>query len=629
MPHDARQLVSRQVLEQCLNCQYETENLDFKEALDLSKPKDRLELIKDVLAMANTVGGYIIVGVRDKDYCRVGVSDDASKSLKDGTSVNDKLRGICRDLVTVHAAMHEVTDESGNMVAVALICVLPLEKMLPAPEDGYYDVSRDGKKPETRWVFRKGDVLIRKADSSTRAITVEDYVRRPYSVESFHTFIDPLKKSGLQDFQNPYDFNFAASNEMFKGRVDEINDLLMSVENGAHVSVFGLQRIGKTSLVEEALTSRAKQNPRLKDLVFARVNLQEIGSEFITYKQLLEHIIMTIALAFPETSDGTAVQAAIEQFLAAPRRYKVGDKSGMFEDYKRIIETIVQKSPRQIVLFMDEMSELCRAIERNDQLARHKPNRNDTLHPHEMLVDVPLIHLFSSLLKTKSLQRKLTFVFAIRPFVAEYDRDRGLQLLKLAKPIELNNLEEQAARRLISDPISGAIVVEDAAVDYLYLLTAGHPYLIQFMMQDLVNTAKTGGQVTIQLSDIKRLEEKMINKGVTYEPLFELLDSDYSVDEVMNPKTADLGRGTLALISKIGTVRPGGWVADREVKEELAKFRISERPAAQILKQLEAAKIIEVDRQKDTTPLRVSVPLLRKRYVAQNMYSRYFRNAPN
>ncbi len=289
MPHDTRQLLSVQALERCLDCRYETENLDFKETLDLSKRHDVLELAKDVLAMANTVGGYIVVGVENKDFHQAGIAEGAAKHLRDGASVNDKLRKIFRDLVTVHVALHRVPAEGGGEVTLALICVLPLEQMLPAPEDGFYEAEGEGRRPETKWVFRKGDMLIRKADCSTRAVTTEDYNRRPYNMECFDVFSDPHQSPDLMDFENPYDFNFTARSEMFKGRSTEIDQLLMSIQNGVHVSVFGLQRIGKTSLVEEALTERARHNSRMKPIVFARVNLQEIGSEFITYKQLLEH----------------------------------------------------------------------------------------------------------------------------------------------------------------------------------------------------------------------------------------------------------------------------------------------------------------------------------------------------
>lgn len=45
----------------------ETVRLDFKEALDLSRPAARKELAKDLSAMANQEGGFIVAGVKETD----------------------------------------------------------------------------------------------------------------------------------------------------------------------------------------------------------------------------------------------------------------------------------------------------------------------------------------------------------------------------------------------------------------------------------------------------------------------------------------------------------------------------------------------------------------------------------
>ena len=626
MPADARDLLSIHALHKCLECRFETENLDFKEAMDISSRRGVVELAKDVMAMANTVGGYVVVGVENSTFRLVGISDEAADTFREGKSVNDKLRCILQDQVTVQSAVHQVQDGDGKTKNIALICIYPRPNQLPAPTDGDYDRVVNDKRTERKCVFQQGTIFLRKGDESTRAKTEDDYVRRPYSMEDFLVFHDPKQEKSLIDFLNPYDFSIAARSEMFKGREDEISQMLMSAENGAHMSVFGLQRIGKTSLVEEAFTERIRQKPALKDAVFATLNLQELGSGDITYKQFLDEIILTIALAASEKDDGQGVQAAIEQFLAAPHRYRIGDKKEIFKDYERIIETVAERSPRQIVLFLDEFSELCRAMEKNCRLTNSKTSRNETLRANEMLVDIPLIHLFGSMLKSRRLKRKLTVIFSIRPFVSQFDSERDMQLLKIANPIEINHLDELAAKRLINDPIRGVIAIDGAATDYLYRLTAGHPYLIQFMMQALVDGAKIKDRPTIRLEEVKNLEQELISNGAKYEPQFKVLDSDYSVDEVINPKIAELGRGTLALISKIGTVRKEGWVEEDEIKDELAKYKIGEGAAADILKKFESAKIIQTANFNDKHCLRVCIPLLRKRYVAQDMYQRYFRD---
>src|SRR5436309_2824290 len=73
----------------------ETEKLDFKERLDLANSRDRVELAKDVLAMANRGGGYIVIGIEDKTRRKVGISRELSEALRDAKTVNDQLKKYC------------------------------------------------------------------------------------------------------------------------------------------------------------------------------------------------------------------------------------------------------------------------------------------------------------------------------------------------------------------------------------------------------------------------------------------------------------------------------------------------------------------------------------------------------
>lgn len=62
-----------------INKKFETANLDYKEGFEWTKENrdKRFELIKDILAMANTRdGGTIILGVKDDTCELVGVSKE-------------------------------------------------------------------------------------------------------------------------------------------------------------------------------------------------------------------------------------------------------------------------------------------------------------------------------------------------------------------------------------------------------------------------------------------------------------------------------------------------------------------------------------------------------------------------
>jgi hypothetical protein len=431
---------------------------------------------------------------------------------------------------------------------------------------------------------------------------------------------------GSEQFVNPYNFATAAKDEMFKGREREIVQLLDAIESGTHTCVLGLQRIGKTSLVLEALQDRIEQRESLRDRVlFASLDIQQLGSDDVTYKELFQSIIRAISSKVPTAAGLHSIEAATEAFLSDAKRYQKGRKADLLADCTRLLERIAQSTPQKIVLFIDEFSELCRVIERNEGLLAKNPLRSANLHPFEMRVDVALMRWFSALLKNQALRDKLIFIFAIRPFVVEYDSQHELNVLKLTAPVCLYYLDEEAAKALITEPLRGYVSYEERAVDYLYRLTSGHPYLIQFMLKDIVNRIKQERRNKIFVRDIQDVEERMISEGPAYEAQFEVLDSDYSVDEVMSAKRRNLGRGALSLIAKLGDEAREGWVEEEEVMRSLTGRGVIKEDVVGILSQLKSAKILEDRVIEGRLSFRVSIPLLRKRYVRQNMYLKYFK----
>lgn len=84
-------MLSEDDLRQILNFKTEGKNQDYKESLNWSKAgtDQKVNLVKDVLAFANTQdGGRIVIGIRDSDYEKVGLSKEDFESF-DQTKIND------------------------------------------------------------------------------------------------------------------------------------------------------------------------------------------------------------------------------------------------------------------------------------------------------------------------------------------------------------------------------------------------------------------------------------------------------------------------------------------------------------------------------------------------------------
>jgi hypothetical protein len=65
--------------------------VDYKEAFDPTDEKDWHGITIDTMAFANALGGYVVFGVRDGDFCLVGLSDPSAKALGDTNMVMQKL----------------------------------------------------------------------------------------------------------------------------------------------------------------------------------------------------------------------------------------------------------------------------------------------------------------------------------------------------------------------------------------------------------------------------------------------------------------------------------------------------------------------------------------------------------
>src|SRR5262249_12453291 len=161
----------------------------------------------------------------------------------------------------------------------------------------------------------------------------------------------------------------------------------------------------------------------------------------------------------------------------------------------------------------------------------------------------------------------------------------------------------------ITEPLQGHVGFEAGAPDCLYHLTAGHPYLLQFMLKMLVDKIKRDNRRVITLEDLRWIEKRMVSEGPAYDAQFEVLISDYSVADVMHAKEGLLGKGALALIAKLGQDQPERWVFEEQIFDSLGGHKVPVEKTASVLSQLTRTKILEERNQEGRLCYRMAIPL--------------------
>jgi hypothetical protein len=137
--------------------QPESEGFDRKSALDPTSSQDYLEFVADLVAMANTRGGGILVGTRGSSLPALHLP------LFDSARIDDKVNSLVEP--RVGGIRSSILDEDFAWVEI--------EKSVNPPHIFKHDVTYMNKSGKNATVFRKGDIFVRHSSKSERANRVD------------------------------------------------------------------------------------------------------------------------------------------------------------------------------------------------------------------------------------------------------------------------------------------------------------------------------------------------------------------------------------------------------------------------------------------------------------------------
>lgn len=238
--------LSLAALQYLLDCRAECEWLDYKEFLHLDNDPSLANFTRDVLAMKNIGGGYIVVGVQDKTWLPVGL--DAELSY-DGKLLRDKARrgcGLDLDLYIVHHSSHH----EGKSLLFALILVRGSGKRhkrrIPS-------LVKCDFRPREKYGLRRGEIYVRQGDSTVRVDSSEMLDRLlsdlegradAASIEAMQPASPFIIDTGLYRLQQP-DF------DVFVGRSDlrkKVVDAVLKDPRIWIINIHGPGGVGKSAI---------------------------------------------------------------------------------------------------------------------------------------------------------------------------------------------------------------------------------------------------------------------------------------------------------------------------------------------------------------------------------------------
>lgn len=147
--------------EKARNAKRESKTIEFKERFDITSPGEWVEMVKDIVALANSGGGAVLFGVKNNG----GASDfDAAPILgMDPAIITDKIAKYTGEQYS-DFSMEELPRE-GHKVAVLLISATSVP--IAFDREGDYRTEQG----EQKFGFRKGTLYFRHGAKSEPATT--------------------------------------------------------------------------------------------------------------------------------------------------------------------------------------------------------------------------------------------------------------------------------------------------------------------------------------------------------------------------------------------------------------------------------------------------------------------------
>jgi len=290
---------------------------------------------------------------------------------------------------------------------------------------------------------------------------------------------------------NPYIAGRVVEGDMFFGRNDLIIDIERTLHNNCFL-IYGERRIGKTSLQHQLRERLQKADDPTYRFIPAYIDLQGVAEEdfFRTIAtSVVEQMLASRSIGAVSLFKGgrEALGLRLDEGDITARLYSYRD---LTRDLRTIIDHLKENEAKTIklVLLMDEV---------------------DTLNTYSLRTNLNLRGLFMGPLK-ENLVLVMSGLYLKMDWSAEGGGSPPFNFL--SREIQLQPLDEQSARKLVTEPVRGFYSFESQAVDLIIQLSDLRPFTIQGFCLRAVNRVLAAGRTKITAADIEAIKDSVLTE---------------------------------------------------------------------------------------------------------------------
>jgi len=312
--------MSKDAMRYLLDCRAECAWLDYKEGLRLEEDKQLCDFAKDILALKNVGGGFIVVGVQDKTWRPLGLQAELPYDAK---MLRDKIRRAT-DIELDVSIVHHRIDITNSTSLFGLVFVRASRKRSHRRTP---TLTRKDFCPSKPFGLHRGEIYVRRSDSTVKIQSEQELADLLADLESQadQDTIDASSRISPFAVEDGTYRLLEKGFDAFIGRATLRKELLSAVMQDPRIwiiNVHGPGGVGKSALVNWAVYEFYQQRKfesiihlTAKETMLTPKGIERAGRSLYSLENLFDHILITFQ---EKTSDDLeAKRATVLEILSA------------------------------------------------------------------------------------------------------------------------------------------------------------------------------------------------------------------------------------------------------------------------------------------------------------------------